>query len=438
MSSEEYVHRLKTPFSPPTHTLAELRAAVPKHLYVKSTTKSLSYVFMDIALTTFLFLGATNVDSDSIAFNIITGNHGVLSSRHYIASTGVLLMKTSFRWLLWGSYWTLQGLVWAGMWSLGHEAGHGTLSPYNLVNDTIGYILHTALLVPYFSWKITHHAHHRATGSVERDENYVPTTRSSLKRFSNRISASRDILDETPVYTLLRMLAMQFLGWHAYLWVNALGSPMYPPGTNHFSPSSELFKPKQRIYVYLSNLGLTITLAILCVFLYTKGLQAFVKHWLVPYMASNFFRPLQPAAHSYKLRTIVMVTFLQHTDPTVPHYRVGEWSFVRGALTTVDRPLLGSVGRFFLHNASHDHIAHHYFPMIPFYNQPQVTEAIKPVLGHSYNYDSTNSFYALYRSFTQCEFIEDGDAIAFYVNKSGSKRPLADGSVTSCERQKGE
>ena len=62
----------------------------------------------------------------------------------------------------------------------GHEAGHGTMSHFNWVNHIVGYILHTVrhassaspmttdscsvnaqfLLVPYYSWRSTHHAHH--------------------------------------------------------------------------------------------------------------------------------------------------------------------------------------------------------------------------------------------------------------------------------------
>lgn len=45
-----------------------------------------------------------------------------------------------------------------------------------------------------------------------------------------------------------------------------------------------------------------------------------------------------------------MFTYLHHSDPTIPHYRKEEWSFLRGATATVDRPLLGWMGRFFLHN----------------------------------------------------------------------------------------
>ncbi len=45
-----------------------------------------------------------------------------------------------------------------------------------------------------------------------------------------------------------------------------------------------------------------------------------------------------------------MLTFLHHTDPTIPHYRSKEWTWLRGTLAAVDRPLLGPFGRFFLHN----------------------------------------------------------------------------------------
>lgn len=47
-----------------------------------------------------------------------------------------------------------------------------------------------------------------------------------------------------------------------------------------------------------------------------------------------------------------MCTFLHHSDPSVPHYRKAEWTYVRGVIATVDRPLLGWIGRVFLHNVS--------------------------------------------------------------------------------------
>ena len=132
-----------------------------------------------------------------------------------------------------------------------------------------------------------------------------------------------------------------------------------------------------------------------------------------------------------------MLTFLHHSDPTIPHYRASEWSYLRGAVATVDRPLLGWIGRFFLHNVSHDHVAHHFFSTIPFYNQPYVTEHIKRVLKDEYNYDPGSSFYALYRSFTECCFIEDDGAIVFYKNRDGKQQRYLDGEVEDVRRKRG-
>ncbi|TFY56388.1 hypothetical protein EVJ58_g7675 [Rhodofomes roseus] len=97
----------------------------------------------------------------------------------------------------------------------------------------------------------------------------------------------------------------------------------------------------------------------------------------------------------------------------------GQWTFLRGALATVDRPVFGWVGRFFWHGIAHDHVAHHFFVGVPFYNLPEVTEAIKPVLGEYYYYDSTPTLYALWRSFTQCKFIESTGDIVFFKNMRG-------------------
>ena len=74
----------------------------------------------------------------------------------------------------------------------------------------------------------------KSTGSMERDENYVPKTRSELGLAPEKLMKRRDyqeIFEEAPIYTILRMLLMQSVGWVVYLTVNSLGSPMYPKGT---------------------------------------------------------------------------------------------------------------------------------------------------------------------------------------------------------------
>jgi hypothetical protein len=79
----------------------------------------------------------------------------------------------------------------------------------------------------------------------------------------------------------------------------------------------------------------------------------------IPVIRIGKLGPLVVDAHlTNNILSLVMFTYLHHSDPTIPHYRKAEWSFLRGAAATVDRPLLGWMGRFFFHNISHDHVAH--------------------------------------------------------------------------------
>ncbi|KAG5635515.1 hypothetical protein H0H81_010978 [Sphagnurus paluster] len=221
LNGPEYEARLKKPFTPPTVTLKEIHDAVPKHLLNKDGKRAAAYIMRDISLTLVLFKFASMIgpwaESDFGGF-VTSGWH-----------------KTLVKSALWFSYCWIQGLVWAGIFCLGHDAGHGTLFENSKVNNAVGFILHTWLLIPYYAWRSTHHAHHKATASIERDENYVPYTRSEYnlpdaKRVTKADYA--EIFEETPIYTLFPK--------------NTMGSKMYPPGTNHFNPDSPLFKKEQR------------------------------------------------------------------------------------------------------------------------------------------------------------------------------------------------
>lgn len=405
--SPEYELRKRTPFRPPKVTVAELRSAIPKHLYQKSTLKALYYVARDIMWALVLYNLGTRISGITAAAPPLIG------------PLDYKIISRLVEWIAWSLYFYWQSLVFSGFWCLGHEAGHGTLSDHTWFNTVVGFTLHTFLLIPYYAWRSTHHAHHKATMSMERDENYVPRTRSDYKLPPEHKALTIDyeeIFEEMPLYTLGRMVLMQLLGMQAYMLRNSMGCPAYPPGTNHFNPSSPLFKPHERRGIIISDIGLCFILAILCFYTSQVGFGSLFRLYIVPYLLANHW--------------IVMLTYLHHSDPTIPHYRNKEWTFLRGALATVDRPFLGWAGRYFLHNVSHDHIAHHTNSSIPFYNLPQVTQLIKSVLGEDYNYDSTNTFRALYRTFTQCCFIEDDGDILFYKNKHGqAARTVADDHV---------
>jgi omega-6 fatty acid desaturase (delta-12 desaturase) len=84
-----------------------------------------------------------------------------------------------------------------------------------------------------------------------------------------------------------------------------------------------------------------------------------------------------------KLTSLVAITYLQHTDPTIAHYNPAVWTFTRGAAATIDRKL-GFIGRHLFHGITETHVLHHYVSNIPFYNAYKASDAIKPVMGKHY------------------------------------------------------
>ncbi|KAG7096068.1 hypothetical protein E1B28_006748 [Marasmius oreades] len=390
----EYEKRKRTPFVPPDITLSEVHAVVPQHLRSKDTLKGLSVVARDVFL----------------AFSLYTLSEYIPTTSSFLAQRihDTLWLQSLFKWSLWATYWQCQGILFTSLWCLSHESSHGNLSSRGWINDGVGFCLHTSLLVPYFPWKSSHIAHHKATVSLERDTVFVPPTRSHFKLPPEAVARTKDyheILEETPIYTFYRMFLMQIFGLLFYFVFDARGSPKHPPGTNHFNPYSTIFKPRERIGVVASDAGLLAMIALLYLWSRNVGFGQLARIYLLPWLLTNHW--------------IVMLTYLHHADPTVPYYRRGAWTFLRGALATVDRPLLGWIGRVFFHNVSHNHVSHHIFSDIPFYNQPEVTARIRTVLKDHYNFDSTNTFRALYRTFTQCEFVEDEGDVVFYKNREG-------------------
>ncbi|KAI4522092.1 hypothetical protein K525DRAFT_199621 [Schizophyllum commune Loenen D] len=377
-------------FTPPNFTPKQLYDAIPPHLFRRSTTRSTIYILRHLAVTALFYCLASRIDLfvDALTTNV----HAARA------------LRATF----WLAYWGWQGLAFTGIWVLGHEAGHDSFSSYPWFNAVVGMALHTFVLTPFYAWRATHRSHHKHTNSIENDETYHPQTRADLKLPDGRVAVKMDyteVLEDTPAFTLFKLFVRQFFGFQLYLLHNRKGNPKYPAGTSHYRPSSLLFKSADWTSIVISNISIGCMLCLIGAYAYLCGWSACLAHYFMPWLF----------AHNW----LVMITYLQHSDPTIPYYRKDQWTFVRGALATVDRPIFGWAGRFFLHNISSDHIAHHFFSTIPFYNLPAATEAIKPVLGEYYNYDSTGVLKALWRSFTQCRFVEDDGAVLFFRNAYG-------------------
>ena len=237
-------------FTPPDFTIKQLRDAIPKHCFERSALKGYAYIARDL-----LCLAGT-----FYAFN-------TYCTPEYVPSYGA-------RVALWGLYTFLQGLFGTGIWVIGHECGHQAFSPSRFVNDATGFVLHSALLVPFFSWKLSHSMHHKATGNVERDMVFVPRTREQhATRVGKLAHELAELTEETPLYTLLNLVGQQVIGWQNYLLTNVTGHNNHErhregrgkgkknglfTGVNHFNPASPLYDNKHAKYIVLSDIGILL------------------------------------------------------------------------------------------------------------------------------------------------------------------------------------
>ncbi|PBK92502.1 linoleoyl phosphatidylcholine delta-12 acetylenase [Armillaria gallica] len=384
--------RKKLPvFSPLPYSISEIRAAIPPEFFVFSTTRALLTLARDLITTALFFYLALRIPS-----------------LHLPAPFDIY--SPLIRAAAWLGYWWFQGLVLTGVWVIGHECGHGAFSPYAWLNDLVGYTLHTLLWTPYFSWKISHHRHHMNHASMERDEVYVPKTRTDLGLPSKEQEKEHgidwdDYFGDTPIWTLMMLIRQQVLAFPAYLLTNVSGQPDYPPYTNHFSPSSILFKPEQRNAVILSNIGIGSMVFLVSVAVRRWGWWNVIALYGIPWLEVTHW--------------FIMITYLHHTDPVLPHYRAAQWTFARGAAATVDRPFLGWMGRWFLHDVAHYHVVHHFFPKMPYYHTAAATEHLKAFLGEHYCWSDEPIWEALWNSYNKCQFVEDEGDVLFYRDKQG-------------------
>lgn len=95
------------------------------------------------------------------------------------------------------------------------------------------------------------------------------------------------------------------------------------------------------------------------------------------------------------------------------HFRNEEWSWLRGALCTVDRSF-GKVLDHTFHHIADLHVCHHIFSKVPFYHHEEATEAFKPIIGKYYLRDPTPIPSALWRAWTNCKYVDDNDTVVFY------------------------
>ncbi|KAI8564238.1 hypothetical protein RHMOL_Rhmol03G0166600 [Rhododendron molle] len=220
------------PGSPPPFRLADIRAAIPKHCWVKDPWRSMGYVVRDVVVVFGLAAAAAALNS----------------------------------WVVWPLYWAAQGTMFWALFVLGHDCGHGSFSSNHKLNSVVGHILHSSILVPYHGWRISHRTHHQNHGHVENDESWHPLSEKIYKSLDN-------------VTRMLRFtLPFPLLAYPIYLWSRSPGKT-----GSHYNPNSDLFVPSEKKDVITSTVCWTAMAALLVGLSFVMGPVQLLKLYGIPY-----------------------------------------------------------------------------------------------------------------------------------------------------------
>nr|WDS84440.1 omega-3 fatty acid desaturase-1 [Apocyclops royi] len=301
-------------------SILELKKILPKHCFQPSLVTSMYYVFKDIAIIAGLFLSILCIDHLATKF---------------------------IKFMAYPLYWYLQGTMFWAVFVLGHDCGHGSFSNYPVINDVMGNILHSFILVPYYPWKMSHHHHHKNTGNIDKDEIFYPVRKTEGEKGGKRKHF-------IPFFGF-------GLSWFMYLFVG-----YSPRNVNHMNPFDKIFV--RHAFRCLISIILTSAWLGLILGFYTakmNGITDFMFHYGIPIFVFATW--------------LVVTTFLHHQDENVPWYGDEKWDFVRGNLSSVDR----SYG--WAHSLVHNigtHQIHHLFIKIPHYYLEEATAVFRAKYPH--------------------------------------------------------
>lgn len=346
-------------------TTAEVKAAIPPECFERKLSRSVPYAVISVALT------------------IATG----LLAWQFIPLTWAWTPA----WLL---YAYVNGTIAVGVWVIAHECGHRAFAKTTKVQDVLGYVLHSSLLVPYFSWQRSHAIHHGKTNHLIEGETHVPKRNDTARGVRTLAARGKMGANTHGVFTVVARLGF---GWPLYILFGLTGGAERGV-TNHFWParpfSQALFPDRWKRKVLWSSVGVLVTLTVLIWWAVDGSAMQMLALYVGPYVVVNGW--------------LVTYTWLQHTDADVPHYDDDEWSFIRGAFCSVDRPY-GPIADFLHHRIGTTHVAHHIDAKIPHYNAQLATVAVREAFPHLYRYNPTPIRRALWSVAKNCHVVGQTD-----------------------------
>lgn len=211
-----------------------------------------------------------------------------------------------------------------------HDCGHGSFLQSKRANDTIGILIGILTFTPYYRWHHAHMIHHRTAGNLDKrgtGDVWTLTVEEYLK-----LSASKK-----RAYRIYRHPLVMF----------GIGAGLMFFLSNRFTRKH--FEQKERMSVYITNLGLVLFAAGMS---FLIGFKAFLLIQLpVMYIAAT---------------AGVFLFYVQHQFPDVRWVREEEWDYKTIALSGSSFLKLPKILQFFSGNIGFHHI-HHLSSKIPNY-----------------------------------------------------------------------
>jgi omega-6 fatty acid desaturase (delta-12 desaturase) len=309
-------------------------------------------------------------------------------------------IKNKCPFFLWYLFYSVgQGTIWTGLWVLAHECGHGAFSSSETINNSVGLILHSFLLVPYYSWQFSHKKHHKYTNHLILGETHVPAKNNHDKKYFQFLGED--------AFVLFKLTTHLFFGWPLYLLDNRSGGRTDYAGNridkkkslSHFNPYSQIFPPTMYYRVIVSDLFIGLTLGCLIYLDYIYGFGTSIQWYWGSYAITNCW--------------LVLYTYLQHTSEKIPHYGNSDFTWLKGALSTIDRPYPYLIDEMH-HYIGSTHVIHHLNYKIPFHSAKLATKEIKEVLKEKYNYDDSNFMLSLFETMKKCLYVNSLEGTQYY------------------------
>jgi omega-3 fatty acid desaturase (delta-15 desaturase) len=312
--------------------LGEIKKSIPAHLYKSDTKLSLYYAGRDYVF----------------AFSLVAL---YLLALRFITNPILTLAITV-------AYWFAQGTVFWGMFTVGHDCGHGSFSRSGVLNDVVGTIVHGLILVPYYPWKMSHQHHHKNTGNMDVDEIFYPIR----EKDSEKLGANGK--------AFINNYFLFGFGWAAYLFLGYAGTNYeknFTPGKetvhSHFNPFDPMWS--KRIGMAISSVLFTVAVflsLVYCCFFFDGGVSAVFNMYFGPWFVFASW--------------LVIVTFLHHASEDTKWLAPSEWNYARGQLENTTDRTYGKLLDDVTHNIG-THVVHHLFPIIPHYNLVEANKHLK-------------------------------------------------------------